>query len=66
MSDRPTTLERAYQIARSGTCEGVSAIADQLRREGYADGERHLAGRLLRRQLSRLCAEARAADRGSG
>jgi hypothetical protein len=43
-----TTLERAFELAKSGECGGIQDINDQL------------YGRALARQLKGLCAEARA------
>jgi hypothetical protein len=37
MDKRVTTLERAYQLAKSGKCRGVAQTKDRLRVEGYAD-----------------------------
>lgn len=59
MTLRPTALERAFALARSGTCASVSDIRKQLKEEGLSD--RDLEGPSLLRQLRALCAEAAAA-----
>lgn len=53
MSDpsKPTTIERAFQIARGGRCRSVVEIGEQLRREGFSDVQAHLGGFSIRRQL---------------
>ncbi len=55
----PTTLERAFVLARSGTCAGVSDIRLTLKRERFDQVEAHLAGHSISRQLRGLCEEAR-------
>lgn len=60
MNFRPTALERAFTLARSGDCDGVSAIREQLRSEGYSLNQ--LEGPSLTRQLRALCVESRKAD----
>lgn len=60
------TVERAYQLARSGRCRSVGDIRAELKREGLGAVDSHLAGPSLRRELSRLCLEARPSpDSGS-
>jgi len=53
-----TTVERAYQLARSGECAGVDDIRRRMSREGYLDAIPQLAAPSLRRALSKLCQEA--------
>lgn len=55
----PTTLERAFALARSGTCNGVAEVRLALKRERYDQVEAHLAGPAISRQLRALCEEAR-------
>lgn len=55
----PTTLERAFALARSGSCATVSDIRLMLKRERYDQVEAHLAGPSLSRQLRALCDEAK-------
>jgi hypothetical protein len=58
----PTTLERAFALARSGSCASVAEIRMMLKRERYDQVEAHLAGPSLSRQLRALCEKARSAD----
>ena len=53
MDFRPTTLERAFDLAKSGACSGLEDIRRQLRAEGYA--LHSLEGPTLIRQLRELC-----------
>ncbi len=55
----PTTLERAFALARSGSCAGLIDIRRTLKREGYVQVEGHLAGPSVGRQLRNLCLDAR-------
>ena len=52
MSDRPTALERAFQLAESGHVVGITDIVKTLKHEHYAAEQ--LLGRSLRRQLKGL------------
>lgn len=56
----PSTIERAFELARSGSCHNVQEIALRLKREQHDAVEAHLAGQSIRRELRRLCQEARA------
>ena len=53
-----TTLERAFELARSGSCATVQDIRRKLKSEGYDQVEAHLSGPSLGKQLRRLCEEA--------
>ena len=55
----PTTLERAFALARSGSCANVTDIRQQLRVERFELVDAHLAGPAITRQLRELCLEAR-------
>ena len=55
----PSTVERAFELARSGTCHNVQEIAMKLKREQHDSVEAHLSGQSIRRDLRRLCQEAR-------
>jgi hypothetical protein len=49
-------LERAYELARSGECQGVDDIRARLKTEGYgAEVQMQMSGRTLRADLRRLC-----------
>lgn len=53
--DRPTTLERAYQLAREGRCRTVSDIKQALSSEGYDRIADSLYGPSLTADLRKLC-----------
>jgi hypothetical protein len=61
MDHRPTELERAFQLAKSGSCGSVGDIRNQLGSEGYSTAR--ITGRSLARQLRALMAEARSAEK---
>ena len=58
---QPTTLERAFALARSGDYATVNDIRLKLKSERLDQVDAHLAGPALARQLRRLCEEARRA-----
>ena len=58
MTDRPSLLERAFQLANSGKCVTVEEICLRLGAEGYLESKSQLSGPALRRQLKKLCTEA--------
>jgi hypothetical protein len=53
-------LERAFQLARSGSVAGLTEIISSLNREGYSSNQ--IEGRLLKRQLADLIKAARKAS----
>jgi hypothetical protein len=59
MTGRLTALERAFELARSGTCAGVAEIRSQLKSEGFMAAERAIHGPSLTKQLRALCEAAR-------
>lgn len=56
-SHRPTTLERAYQLARAGRCRTVSEIKQALQAEGFERIQDSLYGPTLTAALRKLCLE---------
>jgi hypothetical protein len=52
MDHRATVLERAFALAKSGTCDSVRDIKKQLRREGYSVAQ--IVGKSLSKQLQAL------------
>lgn len=56
-SFRPTTLERAYELARSGSCRTVGDIKTRLQAEGYEGVKDRLYGASLTTALRKLCTE---------
>lgn len=59
MSERRLgTVERAYQLARSGRFTQIDHIRSRLISEGYEAVQQHLGAPTLRRDLTRICREA--------
>ena len=52
MDHRTTVLERAFALAKSGSCTSVPDIKKQLRREGYSIAQ--IVGKSLSKQLQTL------------
>jgi hypothetical protein len=52
-------IERAYQLARSGSYATVGEVKSQLKAEGYANVDGHFAGAALYSALRKLCAASR-------
>jgi hypothetical protein len=57
MTFRPTALERAFELARSGEHAGPPEIRERLKREGY--DAKQIEGPMLMRQLRDICEAAR-------
>lgn len=57
MAYRPTTLERAYELARSGRCRTVGEIKQALASEGFERIQDALYGPTLGAALRKLCQE---------
>lgn len=57
-----STVERAYQLARSGSCRSVEDIRRRLTAERYESVQAHLSGASIKRDLIALCKAAIAAD----
>jgi hypothetical protein len=53
MTLRPTPVERAFELARSGECESVNAVRKRLKDEGVSAAQ--IFGPSLSRQLRELC-----------
>ncbi len=62
VNDRPTTLERAYQIARSGECSNLEDLVRQLKSERFDAVDAHTSGPSVRRDLRQICQQARRHD----
>ncbi len=60
--NRPSTVERAFELARSGQCRRVDEIIKALKREKMEAVEMHLAGGGIRADLRRAMANARTAE----
>jgi hypothetical protein len=61
MTNPPSTLERAFALARSGELSSVNEIRQRLKAERYDQVEGHLSGHSIGRQLRQICDEARRA-----
>lgn len=59
MTSNPSTLERAFALARSGEYASVGEIRARLRRERCDSVDGHLSGPSITKQLRLLCDEAR-------
>jgi len=59
---RPTTIERAYELAQHGPCKSVDDVRTQLKRERHESVEGHLSGPMIGRQLRALLVKKRAAQ----
>jgi len=57
VTNTPTTLERAFQLA--GSSRGMAELRERLRLEGYHNTERDLFGANLRKQLQTLMRKSR-------
>jgi hypothetical protein len=49
-----STVARAFELAREGTCRSVDDVRKQLKLEGYGNAEAHLAGSSIKKQLIAL------------
>ena len=58
MNNRPTALERAFQLARSGRPKSIDDIKRELVKEHYSSGQ--IKGNTLRKQLLTLIQKAQA------
>jgi hypothetical protein len=57
MIDRPTPIERAFQLAQSGDCDSLADIRKRLKSEGFS--EHYIYGVSLYKQLRQLMRDAR-------
>jgi hypothetical protein len=60
MTNRPTPLERAFELARSGECATVTDVKQRLKDEGLSASQ--VEGPVLTRQLRELCVAAQQAS----
>ncbi len=56
------TVERAFQLARSGECKSVEEISKRLSKEGYEAVALHLTGTAIRSQLKKAWSESATSD----
>lgn len=59
MNPNPTTIERAFQLARSGSVTSLNEIRLQLKREQFSNVHEHMEGASIRRQLIAIIQAAR-------
>ncbi|WP_242152636.1 hypothetical protein [Sphingomonas sp. BAUL-RG-20F-R05-02] len=57
-----TTVERAYELARSGSVSNVKDIERQLTKEQHESVHAHLSGETIKKQLKTLIRESREKD----
>ena len=57
--DGPSTVERAYELAKSGEFHTLTELRERLRSEGYDDAPAHLTSLTLTADLRRMIAAAR-------
>ena len=58
MTGETSTIERAFAIAKGGTCRNMAELRIALKRERCERVEEHLAGKSLSAQLQRLMKSA--------
>jgi hypothetical protein len=58
---RLSTVERAFELARTGSCRTIEEIAAQLKSEHLEAVDAHLFGSSIRKDLRQACAEGRIA-----
>lgn len=59
MQDKPSVVERAFQVAKSGAVANISELSAQLTAEGYVNCAPLLSRRAISIQITRMIAEAR-------
>jgi hypothetical protein len=63
---RPTTIERAFELARLGAYESLPELAAMLKSEWHESVDAHLAGPSIRRDLRRSWQAGRATAQAKG
>ena len=54
-----STVERAYQLARTGSFRTIEEISHQLKQERQEAVDAHLAGSSIRKDLRQICVDTR-------
>ena len=62
MTHRPTTIERAYELATTFDCRTVAEIKAKLKTEGYSDINGQLYGPSISKSLRQHCDASRPKD----
>lgn len=57
---RPSTIERAIELAQTGECTSLTEIRRVLTREHYDGVEQHTAGTTIKKKLQALIAQRQA------
>ncbi len=57
MNNGQSTLERAFELARSGNCRTIDDIRRQLSREGFELVHAHISGGMITKQLRETMAK---------
>lgn len=58
-------VERAYQLAQTGSCKSIRDIAISLKLEGHSSVDAHLQGPSIRKSLTKLLTESAATRSGA-
>ena len=53
-TNRPTIIERAFELAGSGKVESLATLRRQLTKEGFASVSAHIQGAALTKQLNAM------------
>jgi hypothetical protein len=56
----PGTIERALELARTGTLQNLSDLKKKLAAEGHDSIDAHISGMAIKRQLATLMKAAKA------
>ncbi|MDE0877878.1 MAG: hypothetical protein OSB00_04310 [Sphingomonas bacterium] len=58
--NRRSTVERAFELARSGSCPGISDVRRALKEERFDRIDEHFSGPTFRKEIVALCRASRA------
>lgn len=53
-TNRPTIIERAFELAGSGKVESLASLRRQLTKEGFSSVSAHIQGAALTKQLNAM------------
>jgi hypothetical protein len=59
VNEMPATIQRAYEIARSGDCTSLDELVQQLKTEQFEGVDMHIASASVRRDLRQISQSAR-------
>lgn len=66
MSHEPSIIERAFQLARGGTCRTIEDIRRALGKEGFAAAASHVSGPSLIKQLKAEMVKRKPVEKPAG